>query len=93
MGDVFSENAERVLLPEDNHVVQTFSAHAAEITLAGRIRLRCSHGGAHDPDAARLGDAIEVAPELVVVVANDEPQASTEWGSVPQLLCRPQAGW
>jgi hypothetical protein len=37
MGDMFSENAERVLLPEDNHVVQTFSTHAAEIALAYRI--------------------------------------------------------
>ena len=73
---VIDEDAEHTLeVPsvEDQKPVETFSAGGADEALGDRVRLWSAHRRLDDLDAFACEDGIEVAGELAVAVADQEP--------------------
>jgi hypothetical protein len=59
-------------LTEDQHPMEQLTTDGANPPLRERIRPRCLHRRAHDPDALGTEDRIEAVGELRVPIANQE---------------------
>ena len=86
---VLGDDALEVPVIEHQQVVEALTAQRAEEALADGVHVRRAHGGADHSDARGPGERIEVGPELVVAIANQEPQRGAERGRVAKLLRHP----
>jgi hypothetical protein len=76
---VVEEDAQDVLemTPvHDQEPVEAFGAGGADEALCDRVRLRRSNGRLDDLDAFACEDGVEVAGELAVAIADQEPNRS-----------------
>ena len=89
---VLPQNAAQLALAEDHDVVQTFTAHGAEKSLADGIEIGRVRRDLHNLDLSTLGHGGKPLPELVVVVPNEVPRPRAVWCGLPQLLGGPCVG-
>ena len=83
---VLVEDALKVVLAEDEEMIETLSSHRADQAFAVRVRLGRHHGRADHPDARALGDLVEDGSELGIVVAEEELRSLPERRQLPKLL-------
>jgi hypothetical protein len=69
---VLVEHLLQVRLVEHEHMVDTLAPDGADESLHVAVGLRRQHWRPHDARARALGDGVEVAPELGVVVAQED---------------------
>ncbi len=89
---VLLERVAQVPLPEDQHVIQAFAAHAANQAFAHRVRSGSLDRRSEHLDPAAHGDGGEVRPVLGIVVANEIFRRFPKRGSPTELLSDPCIG-
>src|SRR5438552_3940227 len=72
-------------------MVETVAPDGSDESLDVAVGLRRQHGRPHNARACALGDGVEVAPELGVMVAQEELRTAPEWRQLPKLLRQPGA--
>ena len=92
-----AEHALEVAPVHDQEPVEALGAGGADEALGDRVRLRRSHRRLDDSDAFAGEDGVEVADELAVAVADQEPERARllleRPGELACLLGDPGAGW
>ena len=86
---VLTEHALKVVLPEDEDMIETLASHGADQAFAVRVRLGCHRGRADHPNAGTLRDIVEDRSELGIVVAEEELRPLPEGRQLPKLLGQP----
>jgi hypothetical protein len=86
---VLAEHPVEMPLAEYQDVVETIPAHAAQKALAVRIHLGSSRSRTQHANVHGSRSTVEVQPESVVVVADEESRRGTTRGRVPKLLGDP----
>src|SRR5450631_2723135 len=92
IANVVGEHCEQMALAQDDDVIETLPAYAAEEALTGGIHIWRAHGGLDDPRSEGLGSEIEFGAELAVPIADDELGPDAERRSIAELLRRPLLG-
>lgn len=72
MAEVLGEDGLELAAGEDEQVVQALLAYSPHPALGVRVRPRCPHGRAQDPDTGRGQDGVEGRGELCVTVPREE---------------------
>ncbi len=88
-----TQNASKLLLPEDQEMIQAFSPHAAQKAFANGIGLRGPIRGSKDPDAACCGHSCKVLPECAIIIPDQTGWGLPIWRRLAQLLCDPGISW
>jgi hypothetical protein len=83
---VLVEHLLQVRLVVHEYMVDTFAPDGADESLHVAVGLGRQDRRAHDARARALGDGVEVAPELGVVVTQEKLRTPTEWRQLPKLL-------
>jgi hypothetical protein len=81
--DVLIEHSKKMALTKDEHVVEAFTAHAADEALADRVGVRRTKRCLQDFHSSAFGNTIEFLPELVVAIADEEPRAHAVGRKIP----------
>jgi hypothetical protein len=92
IANVVGEHCEQMALDQDDDVIETLPAYAAEEALTGGIHIWRAHGGLDDPRSEGLGSEIEFVAELAVPIADDELGPDAEPRGIAELLRRPLLG-
>src|SRR5258708_23661919 len=86
------EEAVKLLLMEDQEVIQAFSSHTSQKTFADRIRLRSSVRCAKHFDAARGCHSCEMRSEFAIIISDEIFWCLSIRGRFAQLLRHPRIG-
>jgi hypothetical protein len=78
-----------VLSSKNDDVIQTLAPYAANESFTNGINQGRPNRRTQYFHPCSFRNAIELSPELVVIIANDELGPFTEWRDVPKLLGRP----
>ena len=90
---VLDEDGPKVGFAENDHGVQTLSAHASKKSLAYRIHEWRSDWTSNDLGVRSLRNAVDEEPKLGVTVTDDEGRALAERRRVAKLLGGPWLHW
>ena len=92
IANVFGEHREQMALAQDDDVIETLPAYAAEEALTGGIHIWRAHGGLDDPRSEGLGSPVGFGAELAVPITDEESRSLPERRSIAELLRRPLLG-
>jgi len=87
--DVLVEHRAKMRFAKNDDVIETLATNTSEKSLAHGVHERGVDCCLHDANASTLCNAIEVRPELAVVISNDELWPTLERRGLAQLLSRP----
>ena len=93
VGAELVEDLLQVVLTADENVVEAFASNRADEPLDVAVGLGRPDGRADHSNAGTVGDIIEDAAELGIVVAQEKLGSVAEWGQLAKLLCQPRAAW
>ena len=91
--DPFGQDPTQVFFPQDQNMVQAFSAETSEESLANGIQVRRPRRDGDHLHARTLSGYSEETAELAVVVANQEPRRLLVRRGLSELLGHPRIGW
>jgi hypothetical protein len=89
----FGQYPSKVILAEDQDVVETLAAEAAEEAFADSIHVGRFRRDREHVDARAVGGGGKVAAEFAVVVPDQKPRGLLVGCGLPQLLGDPGVGW
>ena len=90
---VLVDNAPDMLFTQNQNVVQTFTADAADKPFANGIRFGGIGRRVDEFDASAFDRMFKMRPILVVIIADQKAWAFTERRGFPHLLGHPLIGW
>ena len=88
--DICPEEAEELLLMEDQEVIQAFSPHTSQKALTDGIGLWRMVWRPKHLDAARCRDAGKNRSEFAIIIPNQIFWPLSIWSCLPQLLRHPK---